>query len=279
MKPFVFVIILFFVSQSLWAQEESTEICVEDTVSIAQKEKKHSLSELKEKAEEFFYNENNDYKFHYGQVVIPAVLVSVGAFGVENGWMRKQKESYKELMEKLCNGHKTEIDDYMQYAPAAAYLGLPALGVKGKHPYREKIATAATAYLMMATMVNGLKYTVKEKRPDTNRRNSFPSGHTATAFCGAELVHIEYGGWYGVGAYLAAFGVGFCRPYNSRHYLNDVIAGAGIGILSARMAYWLLPIEKRLLGWDNDKRTQITVVPYYSFGTNRGMGASMAVIF
>ena len=30
--------------------------------------------------------------------------------------------------------------------------------------------------------------------------------------------------------------------YNNRHWLTDVIAGAGVGILSAQAAYWLYPV-------------------------------------
>ena len=52
---------------------------------------------------------------------------------------------------------------------------------------------------------------------------------------GAELVRMEYGGWYGIGAYTIAVGVGFMRMYNGRHWLHDVVAGAGVGILSARV--------------------------------------------
>ena len=35
------------------------------------------------------------------------------------------------------------------------------------------------SYAVMGILVNGMKRTFKEKRPDTNARNSFPSGHTA----------------------------------------------------------------------------------------------------
>ena len=44
------------------------------------------------------------------------------------------------------------------------------------------------------------------------------------------------------------------RVYNNHHWLSDVIAGAGVGILSARIGYWLLPYTRRamhrLTGWD-----------------------------
>jgi membrane-associated phospholipid phosphatase len=45
--------------------------------------------------------------------------------------------------------------------------------------------------------------------------------------------------------------------YNERHWLNDVLAGAGIGILSAKAAYWLLPWERRHLG-------KVSFLPFFA---------------
>lgn len=277
MKPFVFTLFLLLsCACKLKAQVLSDSIQVTD---ILMKDTTVSKLRLKDKAETFLYDDNNDYKFHSHQVFVPAVLVGFGAWGVENGWICKQKENYKELMEKMCGGHKTEVDNYMQYASWAEYLALPAFGVKGRHTYKEKVATATTAFLMMTGVVRGLKMTVNERRPDSSAHNSFPSGHTATAFCGAELVNIEYGGWYGFAAYVTAFGVGFLRPYNSRHYLNDVFAGAAIGIFSARASHWLLPVERKLFGWDKKKDSAVVVaVPYYN-PEFKQFGASMAINF
>ena len=74
---------------------------------------------------------------------------------------------------------------------------------------------------------------------------------------GAELVRIEYGEdypWLAVGAYTIATATGALRVYNNHHWLSDVVAGAGVGILSARIGYWLLPYTKRAMhritGWD-----------------------------
>ena len=78
--------------------------------------------------------------------------------------------------------------------------------------------------------------------------HSFPSGHTATAFAGAELVRMEYGPYWGAAAYTLATGVAFLRIYNRWHYFSDVVAGAGVGILCAHIGEWLLPPVKRLFG-------------------------------
>jgi hypothetical protein len=42
--------------------------------------------------------------------------------------------------------------------------------------------------------------------------------------------------WYGISGYVVATGTGFFRMYNDRHWLTDVAAGAGIGILCTKTA-------------------------------------------
>jgi len=134
-------------------------------------------------------------------------------------------------------------------------------GVKSKHTLKERLLITAAAYAAMGVMVNGVKYTIREKRPASNSRNSFPSGHTATAFMGAELVREEYGGVYGVCAYTIAAGIAFLRIYNDRHWLNDVIAGAGVGIVSARIGYWTLPVTRKIFGLQPNNPKGLAVFP------------------
>ena len=160
-------------------------------------------------------------------------------------------------MGKLRGTHYCRIDDYMQYIPVASYLGMGAIGIECRNHFKERLAVTATAYAAMGILTNTIKYTVQEKRPDSNARNSFPSGHSATAFMGAELIRKEYGIVYAMGAYTIAFGVAFLRLYNERHWLNDVIAGAGIGILSARIGYWMLPLYRKWFHWDKSNLTAI----------------------
>ena len=190
-----------------------------------------------------------DTPFRPQQLILPATLVSVGAFGVENGWLCSLKQDVRDGFQDIRGDRRFRADDKLQYLPVLANIGLGLADVKSRHPLRERIAATATAYATMGVLVTATKYTVKEKRPDSGKRNSFPSGHTATAFMGAELVREEYGNGWGAGAYAFATGIAFLRLYNDRHWLNDAIGGAGIGMLSARIGYWLLPLERRLLGW------------------------------
>ena len=215
--------------------------------------------------------------FHGRQLIAPAALITVGALGVNQGWFKEINRNVRNEIQDWSGGKHFKADDYVQYAPAVVNVFLGFTGVKAKHPFRERLAATLTASAALTIMVNGVKYTVREKRPDSGRRNSFPSGHTATAFMGAELMREEYGNAWGAGAYAVATGVAFLRLYNDRHWLNDVIAGAGVGILAARVGYWLLPRERKLFRWDKKKQT-MTLIPTYS-PESQTMGLAFSALF
>lgn len=144
----------------------------------------------------------------------------------------------------------TSADNYLQYTPAFLVYGLNAVGVKGKHDFIDRSVIYFMANLIMAVPVNGLKKVTHSKRPDGIGFNAFPSGHTAVSFVGAEFMRREYidrSPWYGVAGYLIAGTTGTLRMMNDRHWFRDVMAGAGIGILSTELAYQLYPFIKRKL--------------------------------
>ncbi|MDE6812172.1 MAG: phosphatase PAP2 family protein, partial [Muribaculaceae bacterium] len=170
-----------------------------------------------------------DYRFKASQLILPGAFIAVGTFGVYNGAFKKLDIKIKKEMDRLREGHFFHADDYIQYLPALTNLTLGSIGVKSKHNFKERVMIEATAYMTMAVFTNVGKYSFKEKRPDSGARNSFPSGHTATVFTGAELIREEYSLGIGIGAYSVATAVAFLRLYNGRHWLNDVLAGVGIG--------------------------------------------------
>ncbi len=216
-------------------------------------------------------------KFSTKQLIAPALLIGFGTWGLaaESPIDRLEDKAKDDLNP---HGHKCKADEYIQYVPTAAHLFL-GFGVKSKHNFRDRLIASATANLMMGTVVNIVKYTVKETRPDSSKRNSFFSGHTATAFTGAELMRIEYGWGYGSAAYAVAASVGFLRVYNKRHWVGDVLAGAGVGILCADVGYWMLPVWKRLFRIDKKKESKRTIVaaPFYQ-QDNKAAGLSCSIL-
>ncbi len=205
--------------------------------------------------------ETEYYRFHVTQLILPTTLITLGAIGVKNEKICNLKYNIKENMDQWRGEKRCHIDNGLQYLPVAAYLGLDYLGMKSKHNLPQRIAVSATSYTIMISISECFKHTVEEGRPNSPLAfNSFPSGHTATAFTGAELLRIEYGNKMGIASYTFASGIAFMRLFNNRHWLNDVVTGAGIGILSARIGSWLLPLETRLFKLDRGKHN-LSVIP------------------
>ena len=92
----------------------------------------------------------------------------------------------------------------------------------------------------MATTL-ALKYTVREKRPDTDEHDSFPSGHTSSAFGGASFIHQRYGWKMALVPYVAAIYTGYSRVHVNRHHKQDVIAGAVLALASSW--YFVTPFK------------------------------------
>lgn len=139
-----------------------------------------------------------------------------------------------------------KLDNYTQIAPAAIMLGLKAAGVPSRSSWGRMIMSDAITITLMTGVVQGLKYTTNVTRPDGSNKQSFPSGHTATAFMTATMLSKEYGHispWVSVGAYTIATATGLMRMANNKHWLSDVMVGAGFGILSTEFGY-NIPLSK-----------------------------------
>ena len=147
-----------------------------------------------------------------------------------------------ELRNDAFSDFRYHYDDYLQYAPAAVLVGMKVCGYESRSGWGRMLVSDAFSAALMAGAVNGLKYTVGRMRPDGSRHNSFPSGHTATAFMTAAMLHKEYGWrspWFSIGGYTAAAVTGVSRILNNKHWMSDVVAGAAIGIGSVHLGYYL----------------------------------------
>ncbi len=219
---------------------------------------------------------DRNVEFKYSALIIPTVLIGYGVIGIESDGIKIWNSEIKEELNENID-EKLTIDDFSQYAPALTVYALDALGIKGKNNFRDKTTILTTSFLIMTTTVTSLKLTTNIKRPDGSSNNSFPSGHTATAFMGAEFLWQEYKDvslWYGITGYVIATGTGFFRMYNDRHWLTDVAAGAGIGILSTKIAYWVNPYITKKLFRDKNEQSSSVFYPYFN-GEQFGIGLAI----
>lgn len=210
-------------------------------------------------------------------VGLPVFAAGLLAKAEKQGFRQNYKNPNANIRLIKYNFH-TEIDNYTQYVPLALSIGLHMGGVEGRSDWPRYWASAAASAAIMAGFVNGIKYTTSEMRPDGSTRNSWPSGHTATAFMAATILHKEYGltrsPWYSVGAYTLATATGVMRVLNNRHWVSDVLSGAGIGILSTELGYGLMDLlfkNRGLLRNDMISYPDLRATPSF-FAIEMGMG-------
>ena len=166
------------------------------------------------------------------------------------------------------NGAFYDIGTWVEYGTPAVYLGAGLLGAQSRHSFADRTMEGAMSYLFCISTGYVLKKVFKTLRPDGSDLKSFPSGHTMVTFTGAELMRLDYGPWWGAAFYGLACGTAVERLYADRHWLSDVLAGAGLGILSAHVGAWLLEPVKSLFGipdwtWDglSARPVQVAFMP------------------
>jgi hypothetical protein len=202
-------------------------------------------------------------------LAIPVTFIAYGAASLKLGDLKKLNTHMNEQIFLRSRHKPLHFDNYLQYAPAVMVYGLNLAGVKGKNNFIDRTMIYGVSNAILGAAVMTTKKFTREWRPDGSNQMSFPSGHTATAFAAAEFMRREYQDvsmWYGVAGYAMAVTTGYMRMYNNRHWFGDVVAGAGVGILSTDLAYFLYPKAKRIFTGKKDDGATI-VTPTYQNGS------------
>jgi membrane-associated phospholipid phosphatase len=176
-----------------------------------------------------------------GSYIVPVSLLAYGWLKpVIPGIERLDDRVYERIRERHPD-FRTSLDSYLQWAPSLSIYAMDLAGVKTRHGFRDHLLIDAGSILV----AGGLGYAMRRIGRSFDVYNKgdseFPSGHATNAFRGAEIVRQElrhtHPAWSYSG-YVLASAVGVLRLYNGQHYLSDVIAGAGLGILSTKLTYW-----------------------------------------
>lgn len=232
------------------------------------------------KINNFEYGSHNDsihkFNFRYADkkrglkpYIVPTLLISTGT---ALHFMTETKENFRDFTQSNFV-YRGKIDDYSRYAPIVAVYTLQAFGVKGKNNFGNVTAITAKSLLLNAIITDRLKYGVNETRPSGGKR-SFPSAHTSVAFSLAHVMHKEYGEksvWYSIGAYSCAASVGFMRVAKDAHWISDVFAGAGIGIITTELIYLTHQYK-----WNSEHIKRLDIFP---FRVGKQKGISMVYTF
>ncbi|MDR1730265.1 MAG: phosphatase PAP2 family protein [Prevotellaceae bacterium] len=177
-----------------------------------------------------------DYRlYQMGKVPVTFFLLSGLAYPIEH-YMR-------EVRDYQIPDFNYSYDDYLQFTPGIAVFALKIAGVDGYSDWGRLLTETSVSGVVTVGLFSGIKYLVDKERPNTSNLNSFPSGHTATAFMMASWLHKEYGltrsPFYSIAGYSVATIVGVTRQLRNKHWYSDVLFGAGVGYLGVEVGYWI----------------------------------------
>ena len=158
-------------------------------------------------------------------LIIPVVLIDYGFATLKSEELQELNKTIAEEVTEDAGSFKTKVDDYLKYAPATTVYLLNAVGIKGRHKILDRTIILGMSSILVNQVVTFLKHSTHQLRPDGSTYNSFPSGHTATAFVGSR--NDEPGIWlaiamvYGVAGYSMAHSYSVLRVMNNRHWLSE----------------------------------------------------------
>jgi hypothetical protein len=98
----------------------------------------------------------------------------------------------------------------------------------------EKLEYAASALVANCVTTVILKELIGRERPNGTNNRSMPSGHTSHSFTVAAVANELYGHTVGIATYMLAGLVAASRIHDNKHYMSDVIVGAGLGTIIGR---------------------------------------------
>lgn len=190
------------------------------------------------------FNSVND-RHHYLKppaLIAPAALLLYGGLKPFVNAIPKLDDKIKNNIYQNYPDFHTNAADYLMWTPSASVYVLDAFKVKTEHNFREHLILDAGSVLITGGIGYGMRIISKHIKAYNSSDTKFPSGHTANAFRGAEILHQELKGTnklLSYSGYVVATGVGLLRIYDKDHLLSEVITGAGLGIISTKLTYWI----------------------------------------
>ncbi|QXP51432.1 phosphatase PAP2 family protein [Cellulophaga sp. HaHa_2_95] len=194
---------------------------------------------------------------------VPLSLIGAGILLSDSGFEKSFNTNSRNW---IGNDFETNLDDYTRYAPVATLFISDVAGVQAKNHWFDQTKHLAISMILTDVFTRALKKNIYKLRPDGSNENAFPSGHTSITFASGAVVYEEF---KEASPLLAYSGYGFAtltgglRLANNKHWISDVLAGAGLGILVTKLVYHF----DYLFKWNPFIHSKdMSLIPRYSEG-------------
>ncbi|MFD1755878.1 phosphatase PAP2 family protein [Rufibacter sediminis] len=256
---------LFLSTSLLWLSVSAGVVAqtpVADTVTTTSAQAAQSATQAEEKPRT---------KQYLKRAVLPsAILIAAGISTIKDRGFYSSYDASRDAR-KAFPHFSTKIDDYLFFVPIVGLYGFTAFSEENKHDIRRQTGLLLASGALTTVVIYPMKIWTAQERPNGLPR-AFPSGHTAYAFTIATIVDKEFrhkSKWISIGSYTIASATGVMRVLNNEHWMADVLAGAGIGILSVNTVYFL---HDRLL---RNKGLNASITPAVLPGGRLGLGMGL----
>jgi membrane-associated phospholipid phosphatase len=176
------------------------------------------------------------------RIIAPASLIGGGIL-VNNSQFEQNLQH--RIQVAVGENFHSDVDDYLQYVPIIQLYISDLAGVESRNHWFDQTKYLLISNLITSSITHGIKKLTPKLRPN-GAPDAFPSGHTSFAFNNAAVLYQEFNHTAPVLAYsgfLFSTTTAVYRMMNNRHWLSDVLFGAGLGILSVELVYWIEPFK------------------------------------
>ncbi len=193
--------------------------------------------------------------------VVPFSLMASGILLSDS---RLEKSLNTSILNWVGNDFDVPVDDYTRYGPIALMYTADIIGVQAKNHWFDQTKNMAISIVLTDVLTKFLKNNIYKVRPNNFNSRAFPSGHTSVAFSTGSVLHEEFKDTSPLLAYTGygfAITTGAFRLLNNKHWMSDVLMGAGIGIMMTKLVYHF----DYLFKWNPFLKSKDTMlVPRYS---------------
>ncbi|MCG8576545.1 MAG: phosphatase PAP2 family protein [Flavobacteriales bacterium] len=180
----------------------------------------------------------------------------------------------------VADTFRTHVDDWLLWGPIPVMYGADLFKVPAKNTVWNQTKFLIISEAGTAAITWGLKLGLGIQRPNNGAFTAYPSGHTSQAFCQSQVLFNEFrdtAPLLAASGFLFSVPVAALRVLNNRHWVPDVLLGAGVAMLVTNLVYHFEPLKD----WNPFKRkknktSEMMLVPSFR---NDFMGARFQLRF